>query len=103
MAKSNIINFRLKDAEIEAVDRRAEQEGMSRSNFIRHAINLALQQSTLDITDRKLDQPSTTNVDLPTKSGPQCITGKVRGCQAARWVRTANRQKQCQVCGVISS
>jgi hypothetical protein len=98
MSKQQIINFRVKDNELEAIDRRATAEGLSRSDFIRSAINLALQAPSMSLSEREV------HVDIkPKQSGPQCVNGQVRGCQTAIWVRTANRQKQCQVCGVTTS
>lgn len=96
MSKTQIINFRVKDSELDAIDKRAELEGLSRSDFIRSAINLALRQDTVSLSEREIKQ----EIQAPVQTGPRCPHGGPRGCPSAVFVKILGGKRQCQVCGV---
>lgn len=93
---TQMVNFRVKDHELTLIDKYAKMEGLSRSDWIRNAINRALKNNE-----------STVGIELKERKGTndnsqKCKFGDARQCPANK-VKLATGIKVCQTCGLRSS
>ncbi len=88
-----MINFRLKNEEVELVDKYAQMEGLTRSDYIRNALNAALRSSGKGV--RLSERSAPQKVEIKTK----CVAGNIVNCPAANWQRLATGIKVCTTCG----
>lgn len=93
-----MVNFRAKESELALIDKYAQLEGITRSDWIRNAINSVLKQSGNAVAVTERSAP-TAKKELST-DGPQCILGTPTNCPSAQWVRLATGIRQCTTCGV---
>lgn len=96
-----MLNFRVKEQELNLIDKYAQIEGLTRSDYIRNAINAALSRSggaTVELSERQRAHEPT-----KTTSSVGCPHGNPRGCPSAQWVKLAQGVKQCTTCGVKSA
>lgn len=91
MTATQMLNFRVKDAELRAIDAAAKAAGMNRSDFIRFALNSVL-KNEVAVTVKPKPAPQTKT---------KCAQGQdPRTCVSAVWVKLPTGVRQCQVCGV---
>ncbi len=82
MPEGHMINFRLKPAEIRVLDEAAAAAGLTRSEFIRKAVWLAIHSY----------------VPEEKKKDSLCPQGDPQSCQQAVWTKIG-RGKICRTCG----
>lgn len=93
MAKSQMVNFRAPHESVEMYDEAADAAGMTRSQWLRNAAELAL----ASFRDGGFT-PKAQEVSVP--AGPKCIDGNWRACENADWRRLPNGTKQCATCNI---
>lgn len=87
---SNMVNFRMKQSELEAIDAVANRLGVTRSDFIRDAVK-----------ERIARHVSESPVAIPSGPSQGCKGGgNPRACQIKQLAKLATGVKVCTVCGV---
>jgi hypothetical protein len=95
MAKTKMMNFRTNQGMMDQYTAAAKASGMSRSEWLRNAADLALgrYQSTGST-------PKANATEIPTKTGAECEEGDYRKCSSAIWASLPSGIKKCNQCGV---
>jgi hypothetical protein len=93
MAKKQMVNFRAPQESVDMYDRAADESGMTRSEWLRNAAELALG------SHRDKGFTPKANV-ISVTPGPQCVEGNFRGCEAADWRKLPSGIKVCGTCGI---
>lgn len=96
MAKSMMVNFRAPADSVDMYDEAAETAGMSRSQWLRNAAELALSMHR----DKGFTPKANT---VPVQEGPKCVEGDWRKCSMADWRKLPTGLRQCASCGVRTS
>jgi hypothetical protein len=93
MAKGTMVNFRLREEDVERIDRAAAQLGISRSDFIRRAVSDEVREvlgggdvSTVGVRGRAKEKANMMDGNCPKNS--YCV-----------FIRDSNRNRICQTCG----
>lgn len=94
MTTSKMVNFRMKQHELDQIDNAARMSGLTRTDWIKNAIDLSL---------RSMTPAKPTRVKIPAATaGPQCLEvgHDVANCTMAVWTTLPTRVRLCQTCGV---
>jgi len=91
-----MVNFRAPTESLDLYDHAADAAGMSRSQWLRNAAELAL-ASHVDA--------GFTPKAVPVEEGgsPKCVEGDFKTCGAANWTHEATGLNHCETCGIRTS
>jgi hypothetical protein len=81
MPEGQMINFRMKPSEIRVLDEAATAAGLTRSDFIRKAVWVAIHSYVPGAAEK-----------------PKCQFGDPKECPVAQWTKVGTR-KVCRTCG----
>lgn len=91
-----MVNFRAPSDSLDMYDQAAEAAGMSRSQWLRNAAELAL----ANFRDKGFT-PQAVEVRKPDTA--ECVEGDFKGCSVADWRKLPTGLKACGTCGIRTS